>query len=57
MGNRKRLQDLQNRFVHFYQLRKMHNKSTLTLDKADISAIDQYIYFGVIFDKRPTFIP
>ena len=43
-------------YVHFCQLRKMHN-STLNLDKSEILVVDQYKFLGVIFDKKLSFIP
>ena len=59
IDNDKRPQNFQNKTqcVHFCQLRKMHNNPTLNLDESEIPAVDQYKFFGVIFDKKLSFIP
>ena len=35
----------------------MHNNPTLNLDRSEIPVIDQYKFFGIIFDKKLSFIP
>ena len=43
--------------VHFCQLRKMHNNTTLTLDGSEIPVVDHFKFLGVIPDKKLSFIP
>ena len=43
-------------YVHFCQLRKIHNP-TLNLDGSEIAVVDQYKFHGVIFIKKLSFIP
>ena len=44
-------------YVHFCQLRKMHNSPTLKLDGSEIPVVNQYRFLGIIFDKKLSFIP
>ena len=43
--------------MHFCQLRKMHNGSTLKLDDLEIPVVSQYKFLGIIFDQKLSFIP
>ena len=43
--------------MHFCQLKKAHDDSVLTLDGQHIPVVEETKFFGVIFDKKLTFIP
>ena len=43
--------------VHFCSLRKMHNDPLLKIDDSEIPVINEYIFLGIIFDKKLSFIP
>ena len=57
MKNDFKITRMKTRWVHFCQLRKMHNNPTLNLDGSEIPVVDQNKFFGVIFDKTLSFIP
>ena len=44
-------------YMHFCQLRKVHNNPTLNLDGSEIPVVDQYKFLGVIVDKKLSYIP
>ena len=44
-------------YVHFCQLRKMHNDPLIKLGDTKIPVVDEYKFLGVIFDRKLTFIP
>ena len=43
--------------MHFCQLRGFHNDPVLKLDGVEIPVVEQYEFFGVIFDKKLSLIP
>ena len=43
--------------MHFCQLRGLHNDPVLKLDGVEIPVVDQYKFFGIIFDRKLGFIP
>ena len=45
------------RCVQFCQLRKMHNDPLIKLKDIEILVVDKYKFFGVIFNRKLTFIP
>ena len=42
--------------VHFCSQMKMHNNPVLKIDDSEIPVVNEYKFFGVIFDKKKTFI-
>ena len=43
--------------MHFCQLRKAHDDPVLTLDGQPIPVVEETKFFGIIFDRKLTFIP
>ena len=44
------------RYVHFSQLRKMHNDPLIKLEDTEIPVVNEYKFLGVIFDRKLSFI-
>ena len=45
------------KYIHFCQLRKMHNDPLIKLEDTEIPVVDEYKFLGIIFDWKLTFIP
>ena len=52
-----RISKSKTQFVHFCQLRKMHNDPLIKIEHTEIPVVDEYKFLGVIFDRKLTFIP
>ena len=36
---------------------KLHDNPSLKLDSSEVPVVDEYKFLGIIFDKKPAFIP
>ena len=57
MKNGFRISSNKTKCIHFYQIHKMHNQPTLTLNDSEILITQQYEFLGITLDPKLTFIP
>ena len=57
MKNDFKISNNKTKYMHFCQIHKMHNQSTLTLNGSEITITQQYNFLGITLDPKLSFIP